>query len=189
MVPPKPSPHHTDFFPVRRRGGSSGEAMSSFFSALPLPIAKELFQCFESKIHIFSVSAGSDPLSTWWRAVHWKSRCSNGCGTDWLLRQGFPPLPRLRSQIRSRSGGQHLGISTSLLSLCIVTGDIVTVCSSPKGSLTALLHSTGEERHHSSTLMAFNTEGRKDGPRRYFGQVCFDGCYKTESWVLVVPYR
>lgn len=92
MVPPKSSPHHTDFFPVRRRGGSSGEAMSSFFSALPLMVAKELLQCFESKIHIFSVSAGSDPLSTWWRAVHWKSRCSNGCGTGYCDRVSHPCL-------------------------------------------------------------------------------------------------
>lgn len=64
---------------------------------------------------------------------------------DWLLRRGFPPLPRLRSQTQGRSGGQHFSIPASLLSLCIVTGDMVTLCSSPKGSLTALLHSIGEE--------------------------------------------
>lgn len=47
--------------------------------------------------------------------------------------------------------------------------DIIgTLCTSPKGSLTALLHNIGEERYHSSTLMAFNTEGRKDCPQRYF---------------------
>lgn len=161
--------------------------MSSFFSALPLLVAKELFQCFESKIHIFSVSAGSDPLSTWWRAVHWKSRCSNGCGTGYWDGVSHPCLG-WDHQLRAGTVASTC-IPASLLSLCIVTGDIVTLCSSPKGSLTALLHGIGEERHHSSTLMAFNIEGRKDGPGRYFGQICFDGCYKTESWVLLVPYR
>lgn len=61
--------------------------MSSVISVLMLTVAKELFQCFEARIHIFSASAGPGPLSTQLRLFMgnpgaWDGRGTHCCHSD-----------------------------------------------------------------------------------------------------------